>query len=391
MRRRELLRFLAGSPLWMGMPQLEAERAIASPEDAFSVFDFERVARETLPPAHWGYLATGVDGDVTLRANREGFNKFPIRARRLVNVKDVDTSVEIFGTPWETPIVLAPVGSQRAFHPEGEVAAARAAKSQRHLQILSTMTTSSVEEVIEARDAPVWYQLYPTASWDVTKGLLSRAERAGCPAVVLTVDLPVISYRETAQRFARLDSRDCSVCHEDGPTYFRLQSKPMFDGLDTRALTDIDAPSLTWDFIRRLKDHTDMKVLIKGIVTREDAALAVTHGADGLIVSNHGGRAEESGFATIESLPEVVAAVRGRIPVLVDSGFRRGTDIFKALALGASAVAVGRPYIWWLTSFGQEGVEMVLTILRKELELAMRLAGATSISGIDRSFVRHSM
>ena len=155
MRRRELLRFLAGSPLWMGMPQLEAERAIASPEDAFSVFDFERVARETLPPAHWGYLATGVDGDVTLRANREGFNKFPIRARRLVNVKDVDTSVEIFGTPWETPIVLAPVGSQRAFHPDGEVAAARAAKSKRHLQILSTMTTSSVEEVIEARGAAV--------------------------------------------------------------------------------------------------------------------------------------------------------------------------------------------------------------------------------------------
>ena len=225
----------------------------------------------------------------------------------------------------------------------------------------------------------------------MTERLLSRAERAGCPAVVLTVDLPVISHRETARRFARLDSRDCSVCHEEGPTYFRLRSKPMFDGLDTRALTDLDAPSLTWDFIRRLKDHTDMKVLIKGIVTREDAALAVTHGADGLIVSNHGGRAEESGFATIESLPEVVEAVRGRIPVLVDSGFRRGTDIFKALALGASAVAVGRPYIWGLASFGQEGVEMVLTILRKELELAMRLAGATSIYGIDRSFVRHSM
>jgi len=390
MHRRDLLRFFAGSPFWMGMSQLEAERAIVSPDEAFSVFDFERVARDALPPAHWGYLATGVDGDVTLRANRDGFNKFPIRARRLVDVKTVDTSVTVLGTPWETPIVLAPVGSQRAFHADGEIAAARGAKSAGHLQILSTMTTASVEDVIDARGAPVWYQLYPTASWEVAKGLLSRAERAGCPAVVLTVDLPVISHRETAQRFARLDSRDCSVCHEDGPTYFRLRSKPMFDGLDTQELADLDAPSLTWDFIRRLRDHTEMKVLIKGIVTRDDASLAVEHGADGLIVSNHGGRAEESGLSTIESLPEIVAAVRGRIPILVDSGFRRGTDIFKALALGANAVAVGRPYIWGLASFGEEGVAMVLTILRRELELAMRLAGATSIQGIDSSFVRPS-
>lgn len=391
MHRRELLGFLAGSPFWMGMSQLEGEQAITSPEQALSVFDFERVARETLPPAHWGYLATGVDNDVTLRANRAGFQKIPIRARRLVDVKEVDTSVEIFGTAWETPILLAPVGSQRAFHADGELAAARAAKSEGHLQILSTMTTSAVEDVIEARGAPVWYQLYPTASWEVTQGLVSRAERAGCPALVLTVDLPVVSYRETAQRWARLDSRDCSICHEEGPTYFRLRSKPMFDGLDTRGLTDLDSPSITWDFIRRLKDYTDMKVLIKGIVTPDDAALAVTSGADGIIVSNHGGRAEESAIATIEVLPGIVAAVRGRIPVLVDSGFRRGTDIFKALALGADGVAVGRPYIWGLASFGQEGVEMVLAILRKELELAMRLAGVTSCDAINRSFVRSPM
>ena len=391
MHRRELLGFLAGSPFWTGMTQLEGEPAITSPEQALSVFDFERVASQTLPPAHWGYLATGVDNDVTLRANRAGFEKIPIRARRLVDVKEVDTSVEIFGTAWETPIVLAPVGSQRAFHADGELAAARAARSKGHLQILSTMTTSAVEEVIEARGAPVWYQLYPTASWEVTRGLVSRAERAGCPALVLTVDLPVVSYRETAQRWARLDSRDCSVCHEEGPTYFRLRSKPMFDGLDTRGLTDLDSPSITWDFIGRLKDITDMKVLVKGIVTPEDAAMAVTSGADGIIVSNHGGRADESGVATIEVLGGIVGTVRGRIPVLVDSGFRRGTDIFKALALGANGVAVGRPYIWGLASFGQEGVEMVLSILRKELELAMRLAGATSCAGIDRSFVRRPM
>jgi len=388
MHRRELLRFLAGSPFFMGLPQIPGEKAITSPEEAFSVFDFERVARDVLPPAHWGYLATGVDGDRTLHRNREGFDKFGIRARRLVDVREVDTSIEMFGTRWETPIVLAPVGSQKAFHPEGEVAVARAAKNRGHLQILSTMTTSSVEDVNAAHDKPVWYQLYPTASWDVTEGLLKRAERAGCPAVVLTVDLPVISYRETAQRLARMDSRDCSVCHETGPIYFRLGRKPMFDNVDVTGLTDLDAPSLTWSFIERLKEHTTMKVLIKGIVGREDAALAVEHGADGLIVSNHGGRAEESGVSTIEILPEVINAVRGRIPVIIDSGFRRGTDIFKALALGATAVAVGRPYIWGLASFGQEGVEMVLTTLRRELELAMRLAGATSVRALDGSFVR---
>jgi isopentenyl diphosphate isomerase/L-lactate dehydrogenase-like FMN-dependent dehydrogenase len=385
MHRRELLRFLAGSPFFMGLPQIPGEKAITSPEEAFSVFDFERVARDVLPPAHWGYLATGVDGDRTLHANREGFDKFSIRARRLVDVREVDTSIEMFGTRWETPIVLAPVGSQKAFHPEGEVAVARAAKNRGHLQILSTMTTSSVEDVNAAHDKPVWYQLYPTASWDVTEGLLKRAERAGCPAVVLTVDLPVISYRETAQRLARMDARDCSVCHESGPIYFRLGRKPMFDNVDVTGLTDLDAPSLTWSFIERLKEHTTMKVLIKGIVTAEDAARAVESGVDGIIVSNHGGRAEASMRSTVECLPEIVDTVRGRIAVLVDSGFRRGTDFFKALAIGADAVCIGRPYLWGLAAFGQAGVEAVLDLLKTELEIVMRQMGTPSIAQITAS------
>jgi len=275
-----------------------------------------------------------------------------------------------------------------AFHPEGEVAVARAAKAKGHLQILSTMTTASVEEVTAARGAPIWYQLYPTAKWAVTEALVRRAEAAGCPALVLTVDLPVISNRETASELARLDERDCDACHErDRSTYFRVDRKPMFDGLDTSGLRDLDAPALTWDFIDRLRSVTRMKILLKGIVTREDAKLAVERGADGIIVSNHGGRAEESARGTIDSLPEVVEAVRGRIPILIDSGFRRGTDIFKALALGADAVAIGRPYLWGLAAFGQAGVEAVLDILRKELALAMRLAGVTSIRGITRDYV----
>jgi isopentenyl diphosphate isomerase/L-lactate dehydrogenase-like FMN-dependent dehydrogenase len=218
------------------------------------------------------------------------------------------------------------------------------------------MTTASVEEVTEARGAPVWYQLYPTADWRVTQGLVARAEAAGCPVVAFTVDLPALSFRETSLELARLDERDCSACHTAGPTYFRLGRKPMFQGLDTTSLVDLSAPALTWDFVGRLKSATAMKVFLKGIVTREDAALAVDSGADGIIVSNHGGRQEESGRGTIECLPEVVAAVRGRIPILIDGGIRRGTDIFKALALGADAACIGRPYVWGLSAFGQAGV-----------------------------------
>lgn len=383
--RREFLKFLAGSPLLLWEKD---ERLIEAPAEALSVLEFEPVAKKVLPPAHWGYLTTGVDDDLTLRANREAFTKIQIRARRLVDVSKVDLSIDLFGSRWETPIVLAPVGSLMAFHPEGEVAAARGAKAKGHLQILSTMTTASVEDVTAARGAPIWYQLYPTAKWAVTEGLVRRAEAAGCPALVLTVDLPVISHRQTASELARLDERDCSACHEQGAsTYFRIGRKPMFDGLDTSGLRDLDSPALTWDFIDRLRSSTRMKILVKGIVTREDAKLAVERGVDGIIVSNHGGRADESVRSTIETLPEIVDVAGGRVPIIIDSGFRRGTDIFKGLALGATAVAVGRPYVWGLAAFGQAGVEAVLDILRKELALAMRLAGVTSIAGITRDYV----
>jgi isopentenyl diphosphate isomerase/L-lactate dehydrogenase-like FMN-dependent dehydrogenase len=364
---------------------LPKRRPITSPNEAINVFDFESVAREKLPPAHFGYLATGVDDDATVRANREGFAKFQIRSRRLVDVTHVDTSIELFGTKWTTPIVLAPVAAQKAFHPEGETAAARAAKARGHLLILSTGTTTSVEDVTSARGAPVWFQLYPTNTWRITQALLKRAEKAGCPVVVLTVDLPAGRNTETERRFAREDTRQCSSCHEPGWTSY-LRRKPMFDGLDLTGVSVL-APALTWDIVRRLKDTTKMKLLIKGLETREDAELAVQHGADGIIVSNHGGRAQESGRGTIECLSEVVAAVHGKIPVLIDGGFRRGTDVFKALALGAKAICIGRPYVWGLAAFGQAGADKVLEILTRELELMMRHAGVTSLGQLDRSFI----
>ena len=398
--RRRFLKFLAASPLlargtapWQtafaeaaATDTGESDRTpIASPNDALNVLDFEPVARQTLPPAHYGYLATGVDDDATLHANRTGFSKFRLRSRRLVDVRRVDTSIELFGATWKTPIVLAPVGSQKAFHADGEMASARAAAAREHLMILSTGTTTSVENVASARGGPIWYQLYPTDTWRITQALVKRAERAGCPVLVLTVDLPAGRNTETATRFAKKDTRQCASCHQPGwPGFFR--HKLMFDGLDLSGVS-LSAPGLTWDFVRRLKDTTKMKLVLKGIETREDAALCVQYGVDGIIVSNHGGRAQESGRATIECLPEVVDAVQGKMPVLVDGGVRRGTDVFKALALGARAVGIGRPYIWGLAAFGQAGVDKVLELLTRELALMMRHAGVTSVGKLDRSFI----
>jgi isopentenyl diphosphate isomerase/L-lactate dehydrogenase-like FMN-dependent dehydrogenase len=391
--RRLFLKFLATSPALacVSFPALAAQGPnsalrlagkgdgpIASPEDALNVFDFETVAERELPPAHWGYIATGTDDDGTIRANREGFELFQLRARRLVDVREIDMSIELLGRKWPTPIVIAPTGSNQAFHAEGEIAVTRAAKAKNTLQILSTVSSTSIEDVVAARGEPIWYQLYPSYSWDVTKAILSRAERAGCPAVVLTVDLQGGSNRETVKLFAKTDMRDCSVCHDGS------QVKPMHEGLDIPRRSDYTL-GLTWDYVRQVRDHTSMKVLIKGIVTAEDAALAVESGVDGIIVSNHGGRAEASMRSTIECLPEIVDTVRGRIAVLVDSGFRRGTDFFKALAIGADAVCIGRPYLWGLAAFGQAGVEAVLELLKTELEIVMRQMGTPSIAQITAS------
>ena len=393
-RRRVLQSMLAG-PVLAGLGP--TVRALGHDEDAFitaadralDIFDFERAARRILPPAHWGYLATGVDGDETLNANRAGFANYSLRVRRMVDLSKIDMSVNLFGTTWETPIFLDPVGSQRAFHPDGELASARAAKSKKHLQVLSTVASTSVEDVTAARSAPIWYQLYPTDHWPVTQALVRRAEAAGCPVIALTVDLQGGSNRLTVARSIPRDPRDCTACHTSKPPQWfeDLARKPMFKGLDLSAVTDITPISMNWDYIRRLRDIWPRKLVIKGIVTREDAELAVDHGVDGVLVSNHGGRAEDSSRASIDSLVEVVAGVRGRVPVLVDGGFRRGTDVFKALALGATAVGIGRPYIWGLASFGQEGVEKVLDILRSELLIAMRQAGTRSIAEIGRSYL----
>ena len=419
--RRQFLRFLAGSPLFaaaglntrllddltsssprqvsraMSLAQGAAQGTplIQSAADALDVFDFEPVARAKMPVAHWAYLATGTDDDGTIRANRDGFEHWALRPRRLVNVQSVDASVSLYGTRYATPIVINPVGSQKAFHPLGEIAVANAAKAKNHLQVLSTVATTSIEDAIAARGGTVWFQLYhDPQNWARTKQIVQRAERAGSAAVVFTVDLLAGSNRSTMLRGARLDTRQCTDCHPDGPPVPGLRGaalgdirrKPNLNGYPpVSAIPEVG--TATWELVDRLKAATSMKVLLKGIVTREDAELAIQHGVDGLFCSNHGGRAENSMRATIDSLPEVVQGTGGRIPVICDGGFRRGTDIFKAMALGAASAGIGRPYIWGLSAFGQEGVEMVLAILRYEFELVMKQMGTTSIAAIGNSSV----
>jgi 4-hydroxymandelate oxidase len=385
--RREFLKFLAASPLLASSSALLAQAlaqapdsVISSPAEALNVFDFEAAARKALPPAHFGYMATGVDSDATLKANREGYSHYELRPRRLVDVSHNDMSTSMFGTKWDTPLFLCPVGSQKAFHPEGEIAVAKAARSTNSLQILSTVATTSVEDVTAARGTPIWYQLYPTNRWEVTSKLVKRAEAAGCPVLVFTVDLMAGRNTETQEIFRRQDSRQCAMCHTPGPTS-TFRRRPMFDGVDLNGLA-LASPAIDWGFVRRLKDLTSMKLVLKGIETREDAALCLENGVDGILVSNHGGRAEESGRGTIDCLPEVVQAIGGKIPVFLDGGIRRGTDIYKALALGATAVGIGRPYIWGLSAFGQPGVERVLSILRRELDLIMRQCGTPSLKQI---------
>jgi len=387
--RREFLKYLAASPLLFGMPRLAealtqassdqaVEAVLRSAADALNVFDLEAAARRLVPPAHWGYMATGSDGETTLRANHDAFARYQLRVRRFVDVSRIDMSVSLFGQTFASPIVLCPVGSQRAFHAEGELAVARAAASRQQLQILSTQSSTPIEDVSKARGAGLWYQLYTTNNFANTALMVKRAEAAGCPVVAVTVDLPGGRNTETDKRLARVDTRTCNACH--GPTGAN-GPKPMFAGLEMKGFA-LTSGTLTWDFIKRLKDVTAMKVVIKGLESGDDAALAVASGADGIIVSNHGGRATETGRATIECLPEIVQAVGGRLPILLDGGVRRGTDAFKALALGATAVGIGRPYIWGLGAFGQAGVERTLQILDTELRLAMVGCGTTSLKAI---------
>lgn len=413
--RRQFLQFLAGSPLLAPLGAsapslatallgtgavgafaqsydvLRSQNApvgdvISAPEQAIDVFEFEEVARRNLPPAHFGYLTTGVDGDKTLRANQADYDKLRINVKRLVDVRKIDTSIEMLGSKWASPIFLCPISSQAAFHSDAEIGVAKACRETGHEFILSTVGNSSIEDVGAALGRPAWFMLYPTDDWSVTQAMVGRAEAAKSPAVVLTVDRQGGRNTETLFKLRRTDTRQCVACHAGG---FKneVSRKPMFENLDVSRVSNLYGTGMNWDFVDRLKRSTKMKLVLKGIMSPQDAATAVSHGVDAIIVSNHGGRAEESLQSTIGALPGVVAAVKGRIPVMIDGGVRRGTDVLKALALGASAVGVGRPYCWGLAAFGEPGVAAVMKIMQREFETIMRQVGATTVAGITRQSV----
>jgi len=357
---------------------------IESPEQAINVWDFERVAHANNLPEHWAYIHMGVDDFETRKANREGFQRLMLRPRRLgQDATKLDTSITLFGRKWDTPLFLCPVAALEAYHTEGESGAARAARARKILQIQSNQSSQSYEAIAEARGEPHWFQIYTVADWDVNKRLIQHVAAAGCPALVWTVDLLGGSNRELSRRSLGREEYDrplCQNCHNHKPGYQR----PMRRGLEG---PPGPRPPYTWDYVKRMKDVSSMKLLLKGIVTREEAELAVENGVDGIVVSNHGGRAENSLRSTIEALPEVVAGVRGRVPVLIDSGVRRGADIFKALALGADAVGIGRPYVWGLGAFGQQGVDKVIELILDEFRMTMRQTRTTAIDQIVSSFV----
>jgi len=391
--RRAFLRFLAGSPYVAALggihafAQKTAELAdvILDPKDAFSVMDFEEAAHRKVLPGHWAYMKSGVDDDATLYANHEAYKHVQLRPRRLRDATKVDMRTELFGTPYNSPIFTCPTGGECSFHPDGELAVARATKARGTLQILSTATSNGVEDVIKAHGQPVWYQLYAPTSWDACEKIVKRVQAAGCPVIALTVDNTTGRNSETYMRQRPKDLGQCKSCHEGGagPS---IKERKMYDGINMTGVGGQN-PAMTWEFVDRLRKAVTVKLIIKGIDTREDARLCVEHGVDGILVSNHGGRSTETGRATIEALPEVVNEVGNRIPVFVDGGVRRGTDVFKALALGAKGVGIGRPFLWGLGAFGQPGVDRVLEILQAELKLVMGNCGTQNVAAIDRSYV----
>lgn len=334
-----------------------------------NVLEYEELACPRVQPPHWDFYTGGCDDEVTLRANRTAFERIRLRLRMLVDVSSIDTSTTALGTPVSMPILIAPTAQHGLAHREAECATARAAGKAGTIMTASTSSTRSLEEIAEAATGPLWFQLYVYPTLETGERLVRRAEAAGYKAIVVTVDLPRLGNRERDKRSGFVISFEGNYVNEQ---VIEGRSKIAF----------------TWDKLAWLRSITSLPILLKGILTAEDALLAVEHGVDGLIVSNHGGRQLDGVLSGIESLPEVVEAVNGCCEVYMDGGIRRGTDVLKALALGARAVLVGRPILWGLAVNGEAGVSHILEILRSELELAMVLSGRPTIASIDRSLVK---
>jgi 4-hydroxymandelate oxidase len=379
---------LAGATIFPLQEKIAAQQsAPASLAEAVHLFDFEALARPRMSAMAWEYISGGAGDEVTLRWNRESFDRLRLRPRILIDVSKLDTRVKLFGAELPFPILLAPAAYQRLLHTEGELATVKGASAANATMVVSTMATVSVEEIAAAATRPLWFQLYVQPDRVFTRDLVQRAEAAGYKALVVTVDTPVVGLRNREMRIK-----------------FALPpgvERPNLRGLQTSSTSHLPPeneiysavldPKLTWKEIEWLRSFARTPIILKGVLNPDDAARAVETGVSGVIVSNHGSRNLDTLPATIDALPEVVAKVAGRIPVLMDGGIRRGTDVLKALALGAQAVLIGRPYLFGLSAGGAEGVTRVVNILRREFEMALALTGRTSIADIDASVLWPSL
>ena len=380
--RREAVRGLVGifgAAPWLGSQ--DYDNPLYGP---INVMEFAAAARKKLDPMAWDYLDGGSEDEAALRDNREAFNRLILRPRMLVDVHKIDLSVELFGQKLDYPILLDPAGGKNCFFKDGENTVAKAAANAKALQI----TNGGIDELIESGKGPVFWQITTGGQLrnaQTIRSFVKRLEAQGCKAICFTVDIMHVSHRERDIR----NGLERSWCESglpprDAQGKLPKAKNPWRVGI----YPSRPEPTPTWQTLSELCSATKLPVLVKGIMTAEDADRCVRHGASGVVVSNHGARQMDHVGATIEALPEVVKEVGGKITVLVDGGFRRGTDVLKGLALGAKAVCVARPYLYGLAAFGQPGVERVLELLRTELALNMGLAGVPNLAAIDRSLVR---
>ncbi len=391
MARRKALRrlaiFLAGSPfLRSQIDPFEDHSRVPGLNEIFSVFDFERAAHAKVPRSSYDYTAMGVDGEFTLRRNRQAFDWVTLIPRTMTDVSSIDLSTEVFGQKMSCPILVAPSSGHARMHPEGELATHQGATAANVTMSVSTASSFPIEKIADAAKGPLWFQLYASDSPEETRERVEKAVAAGCRAVCLTVDVQYYSHRERelhdrnlnppavtmAGRPAAPGSRRATAAAARPPNAYHIRGQAAF---------------LDWKMVDEIHSYTKVPLLLKGVQNAADARLAAQRGLDGVIVSNHGGRYLDYAPSTLEVLPEIVDAVGGRAPVLIDSGFRRGADILKALALGAKGVQVGRAPVWGLGAFGAPGVQRVLEILRAELAQAMADTGRPTIASIDRTLV----
>ena len=383
--------FLISSPLLAGRSGL-LESALSSPEnqkqllDLVNVFDFAKLAQSKLDPVAWDYMAEGSQDEVSLRDNRRAFERIILRPKILTDVHKIDTSVDFLGRKLDYPIFVCPAGGKNCFYPGGEGEAARGAAASGAMFV----TNGGIDEFLESGEGPEpWWQYTTGGEFRTEDSMLDFVERLedlGAGGICFTVDNMHVSYRERSiyHRFVRRWCETGIPRDTDGNLIYEPQDRPWRTGV----YPERPFPTPTWETIDRLMEMTDLPLMIKGVMTAEDTDKCAERGVAAVVVSNHGARQLDHVGGTIEALPECVAAAKGRLPVLVDGGFRRGGDILKALALGATAVGVARPYLWGLTCFGHRGVSRVLELLRVELALDMGMAGVAGIADIDKSLVR---